>query len=253
MKRKLHRIIGQVWALIYYGVIAYLVDRPARVSFVNSVLGFHRRRLIADRFPSLELSEIFPDSNELQLKLTDYKFREGNVSFSELAVLAAIVRLRQPKSIFEIGTADGNTTLQFAINAPPECKITTLDIGSQSGRPLLRIDPGDKLFVGRSKPGERFRNSLHAGKIHQLICDSATFDPTPYRAAIDLIFVDGAHSYEYVQNDTLKALTMIRPGGLVIWHDYLVWNDVTDYLNSLSRTLRLVHIKGTSLVVHRNE
>jgi hypothetical protein len=64
------------------------------------------------------------------------------------------------------------------------------------------------------------------------------------------VFIDGAHSAEYLENDTALALRMVRPGGIIVWHDYMVWNDVTTFLNAFSLRHTLQHLAGTSLVVH---
>jgi predicted O-methyltransferase YrrM len=36
----------------------------------------------------------------------------------------------------------------------------------------------------------------------------------------DLAFIDGDHTEPYVRSDTENVLTVIRPGGVVVWHDY---------------------------------
>ena len=35
-----------------------------------------------------------------------------------------------------------------------------------------------------------------------------------------MAFIDGDHSSEYALNDTRKALSVLRPGGTILWHDY---------------------------------
>ena len=41
---------------------------------------------------------------------------------------------------------------------------------------------------------------------------------------MDFIFVDGSHSYDYVLNDSRKALSLLRGGkGIILWHDYPGW------------------------------
>ena len=63
---------------------------------------------------------------------------------------------------------------------------------------------------------------------------------------MDLVFVDGAHSYDYVKNDTEKGLEMLRPGGVIAWHDCNPRHpDLVRYLRTLNRPLNLV--AGTSL------
>jgi hypothetical protein len=63
---------------------------------------------------------------------------------------------------------------------------------------------------------------------------------------MDLIFVDGAHSYEYVKNDTVKGLEMLRPGGIIAWHDCTPSHpSVVRYLSMLPHMPTIVH--GTTI------
>ena len=39
---------------------------------------------------------------------------------------------------------------------------------------------------------------------------------------MDLIFIDADHTYNAVVNDSNKAMEMLRPGGVLVWHDYTV-------------------------------
>ena len=34
------------------------------------------------------------------------------------------------------------------------------------------------------------------------------------------MLVDGGHTPDVVENDTEKALRVLRPGGLLVWHDF---------------------------------
>jgi hypothetical protein len=53
-------------------------------------------------------------------------------------------------------------------------------------------------------------------------------------------------------SDTSKALSMVRPGGLVLWHDYSPeCPGVFRALNELARRVSLLHIRGTTLVAFR--
>jgi hypothetical protein len=51
--------------------------------------------------------------------------------------------------------------------------------------------------------------------------------------------------------DTDTALRLVANKGMVIWHDYGVWDGVTRALEEIdsSRHLGLRHVRGTSLVV----
>jgi hypothetical protein len=55
-------------------------------------------------------------------------------------------------------------------------------------------------------------------------------------------------------SDTEKALKMIAPGGIILWHDYRgprQTQDVFKALNLLSKKMKLFHIKETSLVAFK--
>ena len=63
--------------------------------------------------------------------------------------------------------------------------------------------------------------------------------------------MDGSHAHDYVMADTETALKLAAHKGVVIWHDYGVWEGVTRALEEIeaSRHLGLRHVRGTSLVV----
>jgi hypothetical protein len=88
-----------------------------------------------------------------------------------------------------------------------------------------------------------FADSPVASAIDLLFGDSATFDFAPYHELIDLFFIDGAHSYEYVRSDTLHALACVRPGGVVAWHDF-----GRTGLNGVSRLLLELRAGGWPVV-----
>lgn len=71
-------------------------------------------------------------------------------------------------------------------------------------------------FIGR-KYLER-----HLGhRVCQIYCDSRQWDTSNYPADFfDSAFIDGGHQYEVVASDTDKALGVLRPGGLILWHDF---------------------------------
>jgi predicted O-methyltransferase YrrM len=249
--RKVIRLLNGIWSMIYNFFFCYFVDRPRRVAFVNSVLSFHKRQQLSKIFPSVEFTEIFPATEPLTLRFERHSYSGGNVSFSELGLLAAIVKSTKARTIFEFGTYNGNTTFQLALNTPEDTLIYTIDLPPANRSTRLSLDSGERLLVDSVRVGERFLGTNAERKIRQIFIDSAMYDYSPLRGKIDLIFIDGSHSYEYIQNDTQRALEMCAPHGLILWHDYLMWNDVTDYLNDLSKTLSLRHLRGTSLVIYR--
>jgi hypothetical protein len=191
---------------------------------------------------------------EIPIQLSEAEPNDGNVSTLELICILTLAKQCDPTSVFEIGTFDGRTTLNLALNTRPEAQIYTLDLPAPLARntPLPR-DRGDAVYQHES-PGHRFRGKSCAGKIRQLLGDSATFDFGPFKHRVDFVFIDGAHSRAYVLNDSAVALGMAHDErSILLWHDYGVWPGVTQALNQLYQTRgerwhSMRHIKGTSLV-----
>jgi predicted O-methyltransferase YrrM len=182
---------------------------------------------------------------------------KAGVTDREAWILSVLAK--EARTIFEFGTATGKTTYLLARNAAPEARVVTitLDPAETDG---YRHEKGDGRKARDKALGESiFRTFLYSGtdvesKITQLFGDSKTFDPTPYSGQCDLIFVDGAHAYSYVMNDSRKAFEMLSPTGIILWHDYKkkrATRDVVRALNELSRERRLVRLAGTHLVVHK--
>lgn len=65
-----------------------------------------------------------------------------------------------------------------------------------------------------------------------------------------LVFIDADHSRAGVENDTALARAIIRPGGLIVWHDDngLPVVEVTETLNDFCTAGHdIVHVEGTWL------
>lgn len=191
------------------------------------------------------------------IRLVETGKRDGNVNLAELAILAqAAAAIPAGSIVVEIGTFDGRTTLNLALNAAP-ASVFTLDLPPDE-RAAFALAPGERQYVDKPQPGARFRDCdpvwrAAARRITQLLGDSATFDWTPYAGRAGLVFVDGSHAYEYVRKDSETALRLVAGGGIVLWHDYGRWEGVSRALDELEaqRTLGLRHVRGTSLVLWR--
>jgi hypothetical protein len=185
--------------------------------------------------------------------------RSGDVNLAELAVLAsAAAAVTSGDEIVEIGTFDGRTTLNFAVNAPPQLRIVTLDLPPHAAS-KFELAAGERAYVDKPRSGRHFAAprgefAAAAARITQAYGDSATFDWSAHIGRAGLVFVDGSHAYDYVVADSATARALVAPGGLVLWHDYGVWEGVTRALEQLDAEARLglKHIRGTSLVIWRN-
>lgn len=208
------------------------------------------------RLPAVHWSALLPAN---PIYLVEARKQLGNVTEGELALLATAATLVPAgRDVVEIGTFDGRTTLNLAINTPDGVTINTLDLPPEMATQFA-LHPSERVFVEKPKPGARFRNAAapwnaRTANIRQHLGDSATYDFSALYGRAGLVFVDGSHAYEYALADSDTAFRLVAPHGVVIWHDYGVWEGVTRALEELeeNRKLGLRHIAGTSLVVWKS-
>jgi len=173
---------------------------------------------------------------------------------ADLVSMCMICQILKPRVIFEIGTFHGAGALHWAANAPG-AEVYTLDL-PPSGSPSMSVTEVDWEHIREHAETEKmdFTENAEAQRIHCLYGDSASFDFSPFAGKVDLFFIDGAHSYEYVRNDTLRAFSCCKPGSVVAWHDYgrAGFNGVSKWLHELSRDGREIYrIPGGSLAYTR--
>lgn len=202
--------------------------------------------------PKTDVFELFGNDNAQYEGVYECGF--GHTTEFELKVISNLVKKFNPHSIFEIGTFQGRTTLNMALNTQDNAIITTLDLPSEGlSSTAMEIEEGEIRYVKKDVSGERFIGHPMAKKITQVFGDSATYSFANYQNTIDLAFIDGSHAYEYVLNDSKKIYSTMRPGGLIIWHDYTNWEGVWTALNELylsdSRFKNIEHIGGTSIAI----
>lgn len=227
-----------------------------------------RARMLAARPPApppvpLELAsrapgDLFPGLTGLDVVLPASLVAGGDYMTSplrEMLVLGAICRWSGAARVFEFGTYTGVATLVCAANTPEHAEIFTLDLD-----PAARETHAHGLGVGgfpEFTPGSAFLGDPRAARIRQLFGDSRKLDLSAHAGRMDLVFIDADHTYEFVRNDTERALAMVRPGGILVWDDYIYTADhpecsgVARCLNELTRRTPCFHLAGTRLAACR--
>jgi cephalosporin hydroxylase len=133
----------------------------------------------------------------------------------ELGRFLEIVRDRRPEIVVEIGTAGGGTFYAVAALAAPEATLVSVDLPPSAmvdGAPDLVFD----LLPGLARRGQR----VHLVRGNSLAADTrAEVALVLGGRPIDLLIVDGDHSYGTARADVETFGALVRPGGLIALHD----------------------------------
>lgn len=88
--------------------------------------------------------------------------------------------------------------------------------GTKETGPIVYHRTDADGFIGRF-----YRARGLGSRVCQIYADSREWDPSVYPAGFfDCALIDGGHEADTVINDTRKALAVLRPGGLILWHDF---------------------------------
>jgi len=152
----------------------------------------------------------------------------ASLQIDEAALLYRLARDVESGPIAEIGRFKGGSTMVFATALPVGVELWSYDF-----HVALRPDmPGADLDAELRAALERYGLE---GKVHVLVADSRTADPPP--GELELLFIDGDHSYEGAKADFDRWSAFVRPGGHVLIHDAV---DTGGYGNVYPGVARLV-------------
>ncbi len=121
----------------------------------------------------------------------------------------------KPKLILEIGTYDGGTLFFLSKFAHPDATIITIDlpiIRQGAGYSPAKI-PFYKAFKSKNQKIHFIRENSHT------IAAITKVQKILKRKKIDVLFIDGDHTYKGVKKDYENFSPFVRKGGLIAFHD----------------------------------
>lgn len=199
------------------------------------------------RLKLLNVDDLLPaEGPPLRIELALFPPTFASISVLEFTCLILLLKRARARSVFEFGTYQGVSITQFALNLPPDSRLFTLDLPDEPAAPRFAIpDPEEAGIAAQKGKGALVPPELRP-RIQFLQQDSAAFDESPFVEVMDFVFVDGAHSADYVRNDSEKGWRMLRRGGIIAWHDCRAQDPaVVRYL--LECPFQPARINGTSL------
>jgi len=133
----------------------------------------------------------------------------------EIAALLGVLAARTPEVILEIGTASGGSLFLFTRIAARDALLISVDLPGGKyggGYPSWRA-PLYKSFARPAQKIALLRADSHDRRTVERV--SALLGGRP----VDLLFIDGDHSYEGVKSDFEMYSPLVRSGGVIAFHD----------------------------------
>jgi len=245
-------------SVLYYLFCCPLIDPRRTVEFLKSVYSYKQaesvRRLDQRVIPTVPPEDLFPGLFARPVQVLELGGpQRGGTTLYESYLLACIVQSLRPQVLFEFGTYEGRTTLQLALNSPPDAVVYTLDLPENHGSTQYALSFPEEGRTRTLPVGGFFQSHAVSGKIRQLCADSARADYKALRGIVDFIFVDADHGYSYVKSDSENAFCMRSPRGVILWHDYgSKWKDVSLFLRDVAAREQksVYHLAGTKMAIY---
>jgi len=130
----------------------------------------------------------------------------------ETAVLIALVRQVEPQVMLELGCNTGTTAARVLEHVPSIKAYYGVDVPFGFVT-TLRCQQSET----RQRPG---REALGDPRFRLLVRETGSLEVEPELEPCDAIFIDGDHSFNAVLHDSEIASHLIKPGGIIVWHDY---------------------------------
>jgi len=130
--------------------------------------------------------------------------------------------------ILEIGACWGWSASKMAAACKDSVKIITIDpwtLAKNKQQP-----DREKLFHETIAP---YRNKITPVKAFSYNLDVEELMAIHGHLDVDLLFIDGDHSYKGCSQDYLKFGEFVKMGGLIVFHDYHTWDGVTKTIDEL--------------------
>jgi len=134
----------------------------------------------------------------------------------ELQSLVAEVRRLRPRVVVEIGTHRGGTLVCWAAVASPSAHIVSIDMPTDEWTGLGAREEDLARVRALLKPSQRL---TAIGSDSHAPSTRARLDDALRGAPVDLLWIDGDHSYTGVKQDFEMYGGLVRAGGIIALHD----------------------------------
>lgn len=202
-----------------------ILRRQGFIAFSKQVATFIRERFMG----SLRVRLFAPKFSRLTRNLTGldeaadllYSFKYLGIAVQpfqdkgEIVDFMKVARGIEPETVLEIGTGAGGTLFLFTRVSKPDSVLVSIDLPPSAvgiGYPRWK----ERLYRSFARNSQRIE--LVRGNSHEDSTVSAVKQTLGSRG-VDVLFIDGDHTYEGVKKDFDLYSPLVRKGGIVAFHD----------------------------------
>lgn len=172
--------------------------------------------------------------------------------------------LKERRSFLEIGSYEGRSTVWTIENMLEDGgRIDCIDTweGSEEhdGTDMAAVEARFDKNTYEATSNTKFRRQVR--KLKGRATEKLAYIMTSRVSFYDFVYIDGSHVARDVLTDACMAWTMLKPGGIMVFDDYL-WGDKRDvlhrpklaidaFVNIFAEDLTVLHV-GNQLAIMRN-
>ena len=235
-------------------IIGNIARHPKRLFSVSDTLfDEDKRNYVIKRYglefglPTIDMLDLFPS---FKVTVDPYSFLADTSETIDIAILKALAQTYDHCSYLEIGSWRGESLANVASIADECISISFSDEEMRQHGFSEKFRQNNRFF------SKDLKNVTHIGH------NSLTFDFSSFMKKMDLVFVDGDHSYEGVKLDTQNAFKLLRNhSSTIVWHDYTFntetvrWTILAGILDGCPKEKRgnLYHVSNTNCAIYTEE
>lgn len=142
--------------------------------------------------------------------------RSGGINPGDRRALYCLIRALRPRSVLEVGTHIGASTLYIAraLKNNGEGAVTTVDILD------VNAADGPWRMLGLPMPPRDFAEKLGCRAPINFVAQKSIDFMMHTDRKFDFIFLDGDHGARTVYREVAAALRVLSPGGIILLHDF---------------------------------
>ena len=191
---------------------------------------YHKHRCGAIPLKTVCISNFFT-----QETIRNYTYLDGTSTVLDIALLKSIARSISDCMYLEIGTWRGESLVNVA------------DVAMACG--CVSLEYSKDFVCDRAENPTSESEEKSSVILPDLIDKNFKFD---------LIFIDGSHEFADIAQDTENAFKLLRPNGVIVWHDYglttekVNWTTLDAIIEGcpIDRLSNLYHVSNTLCAIY---